>query len=200
MDKVKLKVFGITYSQIQNGAYALVLSEEDGPFRIPIVVGTAEAQSIAIKLEGIIPQRPMTHDLFVSFSHAFGVSLDEVFIYKFKDGVFYSELKFSSADRQISIDARTSDAISLALRTDAPIYTTQEIIDTTGFIFDEQKSNKGLKEGNGNNHKPEIRLDQYAVSELEKMMQKCAENEDYERAAEIKAIINNKQGNKNKSN
>lgn len=199
MERVRLKVFGITYSQVQNGAYALVLSEVGGPYRIPIVVGTAEAQSIAVKLENIIPQRPMTHDLFVSFSHAFGVSLDEIFIYKFKDGVFYSELHFSDNERQISIDARTSDAIALSLRTNAPIYTTPEILKLAGFIFEDKEDNKDEKPDEVE-EKIKPRLDQYAIPELEKMMQKYAEKEEYERAAEIKAVINQKLGDKNKSN
>lgn len=198
MERVKLKVFGITYSQVQDGAYALVLSEVDGPYRIPVVVGTAEAQSIAVKLEGIKPQRPMTHDLFVSLSHAFGVKLDEVFIYKFKDGIFYSEMKFSNDDRQISVDARTSDAIAIAMRTNTPIYTTPEIVSATGFLMENQP--KTAKDNEETPSEKEVRLEQYAVSELEKMMQRCVEREEYERAAEIKSVISAKKGEGNHSN
>ena len=196
MERIRLKIFGITYSQVQNGAYALLLSQVKGPYRIPIVVGTAEAQSIAVKLENITPQRPMTHDLFVSFCHAFGVELLEVFIYKFKDGVFYSELKFKGDNQEISIDARTSDAIALALRTNAPIFSTKEIVEMTGFIFDEgSEIGKMIEDDN-----TEIRLDKFAVSELEKMMQSHVEAEEYEKAAEIKAIIKSKLDDKNCSN
>ena len=133
-NRIKLKVLGITYSQIQNGAYALVLAEEEGPHRIPIIIGTAEAQAIAIRLEHLVPPRPMTHDLFVSFAHAFGIRLVEVFIYKFEDGVFSSELLFDDGERQIRVDSRTSDAIAIALRSQAPVYTTPEIVEEAGII------------------------------------------------------------------
>ena len=124
-NRVRLKVMGLSYSQIQTGAYALILAQVGGPIRIPVVIGAAEAQSIALKMESITPPRPMTHDLFVSFAHAFGVKLTEVFIYKFEDGIFSSELTFSDGERTISIDSRTSDAIAIAMRTGAPIYTTK---------------------------------------------------------------------------
>lgn len=138
MDKrIRLYVLGLSFSQLQSGAYALVLAEENGPRRIPVVIGAAEAQSIAICLEGIRTPRPLTHDLFVSFAHAFGVSLTEVYIYRFEDGIFSSELTFSDGERTIRIDARTSDAISIAMRTRAPIYTTEDIVQRTGFIIDE---------------------------------------------------------------
>lgn len=135
--RIQLNVIGISYSQIQSGAYALILGEVDGPYRIPIVIGGAEAQSIAIRLEKIIPPRPMTHDLFVSFAHAFGVKLDNIFIYKFEDGIFYSELTFTDGERTVVLDGRTSDAIGIALRAKAPIFTTQEILEDTGFIMEE---------------------------------------------------------------
>jgi bifunctional DNase/RNase len=134
--RVELKVLGITYSQVQKGAYALLLSQVDGPYRIPVVVGVAEAQSIAMKLENIIPPRPMSHDLMVSLFHAFGISLEQVFIYKFHDGTFLSELTLKGKDAEITLDSRTSDAIALAVRTDARIFTTQEILQETGFIVD----------------------------------------------------------------
>ena len=114
--KNKIKVQGLANSQIQSGAYALILAEENGPRRIPIIVGTAEAQSIAIALEHIVPPRPLTHDLFATFAQAFNVILKEVYIYKFEDGVFYSELEFSDGERSIKLDSRTSDAIAIALR------------------------------------------------------------------------------------
>lgn len=188
MERVKLNVFGITYNQVQAGAYALVLSEEGGKYRIPVVVGVAEAQSIAIKLENMIPPRPLSHDLIVSMSHAFGIALDEVFIYKFENGVFLSELRFSNEDRHVNIDSRTSDAIALALRTGAPIYTTREILEQTGFISDKQDDTIKL-----DSQPKEVNLKNYAIEELEKMIAKCVEREEYERAAEIKKIIIEKQ-------
>ena len=136
-EKIRLKVLGISYSQIQSGAYALILAQADGPYRIPVVIGASEAQSIAIRMEGIIPPRPMTHDLFVSFAHAFGVKLKEVFIYKFEDGIFSSELTFTDGEREVVLDSRTSDAIAIAMRTKSPIFTTRSILDETGFIMEE---------------------------------------------------------------
>jgi bifunctional DNase/RNase len=133
--RIKLKVLGLTYSQVQKGAYALVLAEENGPRRIPVVIGVSEAQSIAISLEGIVPPRPITHDLFVSFSHGFGIRLKEVCIYKFENGVFSSEMLFDDGTREIRIDARTSDAIAIALRTRSDIYVMQNIIDEAGFVI-----------------------------------------------------------------
>lgn len=115
-------------SRIHSGAYALVLAEVDGYRRIPVVVGTPEAQSIAIALEHIVAPRPLTHDLFVTFCQAFGVVLREVYIYKYMDGVFYSELRMESEGQEVRLDSRTSDAIALALRLDCPIYTSEEIM------------------------------------------------------------------------
>lgn len=193
-DKVRLKVLGITYSQVQQGAYALVLEQVGGPYRIPVVVGVSEAQSIAVRLENIVPPRPMPHDIMVSMSHGFGISLDEVFIYKFDDGVFLSELRFSNDDRSIAIDSRTSDAIALSLRTGAPIYTTREILEQTGFIIPDEEIKKDEK--TGEEEPAEIRLDKLAVVELEKMLAGCVKREEYERAAEIKAVIDRKRANK----
>ena len=193
-DKVRLKVLGITYSQVQQGAYALVLEQVGGPYRIPVVVGVSEAQSIAVRLENIVPPRPMPHDIMVSMSHGFGISLDEVFIYKFDDGVFLSELRFSNDDRSIAIDSRTSDAIALSLRTGAPIYTTREILEQTGFIIPDEEIKKDEK--TGEEEPAEISLDKLAVVELEKMLAGCVEREEYERAAEIKAVIDRKRANK----
>jgi Uncharacterized conserved protein len=134
--KIKLKVQGLTNSQIQSGAYALVLAEE-GLRRIPIIVGTFEAQSIAIALEGINPARPLTHDLFIAFTKATKYIMKEVFIHKFEDGVFYSEIVLSTGESTISIDSRTSDAIAIALRTNCSIYTTEQIMRKCGIVLDE---------------------------------------------------------------
>lgn len=135
--KVKLRVQGLTNSQIQSGAYALILAEDEGLRRIPIIVGTSEAQSIAIALEHITPPRPLTHDLFVSFSQVFGIYLQEVFIYKFEDGVFYSMLIFDNGDRTVQIDSRTSDAIAIALRMKCAIYTTERIVRECGVVLED---------------------------------------------------------------
>ena len=140
--RIKLRVQGLTNSQIQSGAYALILAEEDGARRIPIIVGTSEAQSIAIALERITPPRPLTHDLFATFAQAFGVRLCEVFIYKFEDGVFYSELLFEDGIKQIRLDSRTSDAIAIALRVKCDIYTTPEIVRECGVVLEDATEEK----------------------------------------------------------
>ncbi len=120
--------------------YALILAEEEGARRIPIIVGTSEAQSIAIALEHITPPRPLTHDLFVTFAQAFGIQLREVFIYKFEDGVFYSELLFDDGITQVRLDSRTSDAIAIALRVKCDIYTTDQIVAECGVVLEDASS------------------------------------------------------------
>ena len=137
-NRISLVVLGVTSNHIQSGAYVLVLAEENGPRRIPIVIGQAEAQSIAIAFEGIRPPRPITHDLFVTFAHAFGVRLRQVLIYRFDDGIFYSQLTFADPDgREVVVDSRTSDAIAIAIRTGSPIVTTEKIMRATGFVIDD---------------------------------------------------------------
>ena len=181
-DRVRLRVLGISYSQIQAGAYALILAQTDGPYRIPVVVGSAEAQSIAIKMEGIIPPRPMTHDLFTSLTMAFGIELKDVFIHKFEDGIFSSELTFeNAAGEEVVLDARTSDAIAIAMRTHAPIFTTPQILEETGFILEIQDENSSESD--------EDSLENKSVEELQEIMQQHINNEEYEDAAAIKAII-----------
>lgn len=196
-DKVKLRVLGISYSQIQTGAYALVLAQVDGPYRIPIIIGASEAQSIAIRLEGIIPPRPMTHDLFVSFAHAFGVKLQEVFIYKFEDGIFSSEITFTDQDRTIVLDARTSDAIAIAIRTKAAIYTTKEILDETGFILEESPEEDdddttGRILNTEDDTPDEPKLENYAIEELERTLEKLISQENYEEAAKVSDVLKRK--------
>ncbi|MDH6305126.1 bifunctional DNase/RNase [Parabacteroides sp. PF5-5] len=135
--RVKLRVQGLTNSQIQSGAYALILAEEAGQRRIPIIVGTAEAQSIAIALEHITPPRPLTHDLFSAFFKSFSIRLQEVFIYKFEEGVFYSELLFNDGIHQVKLDSRTSDAIAIALRVQCNIYTTEAIMQECSVMLED---------------------------------------------------------------
>ena len=192
-NKVKLKVVGISYSQIRSGAYALILAEEDGLYHIPIVIGASEAQSIAIKMEHINMPRPMTHDLIVSISNAFGIVLKEVFIYKFEDGIFSSELTFDDGERQIIIDSRTSDAIAIAMRTNTPIYTTQEIINETGFLLDVSNDNSYTleKDVEKSGHQ-KLNLENLAIEELEKILNQHIELEEYEEAAKISELIKRK--------
>lgn len=197
-NRVRLKVMGLSYSQIQTGAYALILAQVGGPIRIPVVIGAAEAQSIALKMESITPPRPMTHDLFVSFAHAFGVKLTEVFIYKFEDGIFSSELTFSDGERTISIDSRTSDAIAIAMRTGAPIYTTQAILSETGFEMEitEEAPDDGASSADeaDDDNRSEPKLENYTIEELEKTLARLIDREEYEEAARVSEILKRKRG------
>lgn len=192
-DRIKLNVMGLSYNQLQSGAFALLLAQEDGPYRIPVVIGAAEAQSIAIRLEGITPPRPLTHDLFMSFAQAFGVRLREVFIYRFEDGIFSSELTFSDGERQIVLDARTSDAIAIAMRCKAPIWTTRAILEETGFIIEDEPSDAGEgPEAATTDISAEPAPERLAVEELEKMLARLIDDENYEEAARISEIIKSK--------
>ncbi len=183
--RIKLTVLGLTYSQVRKHTYALVLAEEDGPRRIPIAIGEAEAQSIAIRLEGITPPRPITHDLFVSFAQGFGIRLKEVYIYKFEHGIFFAEMIFDDGEREIRIDARTSDAIAIALRTRSNIYTTPEVIEQTSFIYEEENNlsdEKTLIE--------ERTLADYTREELTEKLERAIATEAYEQAALIQTELN----------
>lgn len=196
-NRVRLNVMGLSYSQIQSGAYALILAQAGGPYRIPVVIGASEAQSIALKMEGIIPPRPMTHDIFVSFAHDFGVKLKEVFIYKFEDGIFSSEMKFSDGDRTVAIDSRTSDAIAIAMRTGAPIYTTFSILEETGFemeIKEDDENPTDDKNSDETTLSDEPKLENYAIEELEKTLTRLIEREEYEEASRVAAILKHKRG------
>lgn len=201
-----LHVLGLSYSQLQSGAYALILAEDDGPRRIPVIIGAAEAQSIAISLEGIRTPRPLTHDLFVSFAHAFGVKLQDVNIYRFEDGVFSSELTFSDDEgRTVTLDARTSDAIALALRTHTPIFTTPEILGQAGFIIDDERleRNGGDSDDDGdgtyadrNDYHAEPRPENFSIEELERTLERLIDNEEYEEAERISHILDRKRKDK----
>ena len=201
-NRVKLIVLGLSYNQLQSGAFALLLAEENGPYRIPVVIGPAEAQSIAIRMEGVTPPRPLTHDLFMSFTQAFGIRLREVFIYKFEDGVFSAELTFDDGERQVVLDARTSDEIAIAMRCKAPIWTTREIVDRTGFIIEGDPTAPGAR-SDDSSETPVIMVEEldsepdperFAVEELEKMLTRLINEEKYEEAARISEIIKRKKG------
>lgn len=187
MGKIKLKVLGLSYSQTQTGAYALVLAEEDGERRIPIIIGGFEAQAIAIELEALKPPRPLTHDLFVNFAMAFKIEILEVTIHRLEEGIFYSELLCDNGGTRIKIDARTSDAVALAIRFGSPIYTTSEILDKAGIILpveDRIRTEKGEK-----SLKPEKHSDRYesaTIEELNTMLDAAISKENYEEASDIR--------------
>lgn len=164
-------------------------------------------------MEGIIPPRPLTHDLFVSFAHAFGVKLVEVFIYKFEDGIFYSELTFSDGSRTVQLDARTSDAIAIAMRTHTPIYTTPEVVSETGFIINDRDLADNDTDVNeqdadavadvdipGADYFAEPRLENYAIEELERTLRQLTEDENYEEAARVNEILQRKRAERDRDN
>lgn len=196
MSKIKLNVLGISYSQTQTGAYALVLTEEHGERRIPIIIGGFEAQAIAIQLEGLKPPRPLTHDLFLNFSMSFGITLTEVNIHRLEEGVFYSKLICNSGGKDITIDARTSDAIALALRFKCPIYTTEEILQKSGIVIEIHEKGKPAKSGplDIEKKKPPVSSggDKYKkldINVLEELLEEAVKNEEYEKASMIRDEI-----------
>jgi uncharacterized protein len=187
MLKVKLNVLGLSVSQTQTGAYALVLAEEKGDRRIPIIIGPVEAQAIAIQLEGLRPPRPLTHDLFKNVAVAFQIDLIEVLIYKLEEGIFFSELICEQNGSRVAIDSRTSDAVALALRFQCPIYTSEEILRKAGIVIemaDQAESIQNEEEGTD-----ETGYSYYSVGELEALLKKAVENENYEQASEIRDEI-----------
>ena len=202
MGKIKLNVLGISYSQTQSGAYALVLSEEDGNRRIPIIVGGFEAQAIAIELEGLAPPRPLTHDLFKDFAQSYGIRILEVNIHKLEDGVFFASILCDNGDAKITLDARTSDAIALALRFKCPIYTTDEIVEKAGIVLDFEKGSDLESPPLTDDEKVEAPrekvkkrsilpdLSESTMDELRAMLADAVSKEDYEGASEIRDEIN----------
>jgi uncharacterized protein len=207
MSKIKLNVLGISYSQTQTGAYALVLTEENGERRIPIIIGGFEAQAIAIQLEGLKPPRPLTHDLFLNFATSFGINLLEVNIYRLEEGVFYSQLICNNGKNNISIDARTSDAIALALRFKCPIYTTEEILQKSGIVIDiesEEKIPPQKSSSDEPSDKPEADVSSMSsyefedldIEALEVLLDEAIKKEEYEKASIIRDEIKKRKKNK----
>ena len=204
MGLVKLTIKGISYSQTQNGAYALILNETDGERKLPIVIGAFEAQSIAIALEKEIkPPRPLTHDLFKSFAERFDIIVKQVIIHKLVDGIFFSSIICERDKIEEIIDARTSDAIALALRFNAPIFTYKNILDKAGIYLkispssDQESSEDQSKEvehvesevPKQSSDIPNDNFKKFTMEELNDLLSKAVINEDYERAAKIRDEI-----------
>ncbi|MFT0716815.1 bifunctional nuclease domain-containing protein [Flagellimonas lutimaris] len=205
MSLVRLKIKGISYSQTQNGAYALILNEEEGDRKLPIVIGAFEAQSIAIALEKEIkPPRPLTHDLFKNFADRFKIVVKQVIIHKLVDGVFYSSLICERGEEEEIIDARTSDAIALALRFNAPIFTYKTILDKAGIFLKFSSKEKSeddddsimvdeiLQEGEAVEIESGSDTHGYremSLQELHKELDKAVASEDYEKAAKLRDEI-----------
>jgi len=195
MQKIRLNILGLSVSQTQSGAYALVLAEEEGERRIPIIIGPVEAQAIAIQLEGLKPPRPLTHDLIKNMALAFDIALLEVTIYKLEEGIFYSELLCEMNGKEIRIDSRTSDAVALALRFRCPIYTSEEILQKAGIVLESDDENSPVRsmidedelEATGSSYA------QYSTNDLQELLNEAIEDEDYEKASIIRDELNKRE-------
>mgnify|MGYP003951760793 CR=1 FL=1 len=193
MEKIKLEIAGLSYSQTQSGAYALVLSESVGKRRLPIIIGGFEAQAIAIELEKMTPSRPLTHDLFKNFAELFKINLMEVIIYNLVEGIFFAKLICEHEGKEVEIDSRTSDAIALAVRFECPIFTYENVLSSAGIILDDEDL-----EDEDDESFPEINIDEGTKNPIERMtlkelngkLKEAIKNEDYETASRIRDEIN----------
>ncbi|MBE9492700.1 MAG: bifunctional nuclease family protein [Bacteroidetes bacterium] len=195
MDKIKLEIIGMSYSQSQSGAYALILGETYGKRRLPIIIGGFEAQAIAVELEKMKPSRPLTHDLFKNFSDHYNIIIKEVIIDKFLEGVFFAKLICMQDGKENEIDARTSDAVALAIRFKCPIYTYEKIMAEAGIIMDEKSSSETEKQEQYKEKSKNEFVD-YTIEELNELLQKAIEKEEYEKASRLRDEINDRQKNK----
>ena len=200
MKKIKLEIIGLSYSQTQSGAYALVLGEDKGKRRLPIIIGAFEAQAIAIELENMTPTRPLTHDLFKSLAQSFEIEVEEVIIFNLLEGVFYAKLVCNNGSKKMEIDARTSDAIAVAVRFGCPIYTYEFILSTAGIVLED---NAGIETIEEHIEKPvqtstklsDSELSAASTDELKEMMKKAIDEEAYERAGRIRDELNKRKSN-----
>jgi len=189
MQKIELKIVGLSYSHSQSSAYALILGEVNGNRRLPIIVGGLEAQAIAIEVEKLKPARPLTHDLFKTFAETFDIEIQEVIINKFHEGIFYSILVCKKNDNIIEIDSRTSDAVAIALRFDSPIFTYESIMSVGGIILDPDND---LTEQFEEATVEDNEFFGMGIHELDTLLLKAIEKEDYERASLIRDEIKKK--------
>lgn len=193
MEKVKLEILGLSPSQSQTGSFALVLSEEAGNRRLPIIIGMFEAQAIAIEMERITPNRPMTHDLFKSFARAFDFTVEEILISDLREGIFFAKVVCTDGIRQKSIDARPSDAIAIGLRFQVPIYTTNQILADAGITSQEASTADEPEELVQSSSRPQKTykesLKDFSLDELNKMLTQALSDEEYEKAAKIRDEI-----------
>ena len=193
-DRHRLILVGITYNQIESGLYAMILQEENGNRRIPIIIGSAEAQSIECKLQEIVTPRTLTHDLFVSLLSALGGELREVFIRRMDNGVFAADIVIFDGESEIRIDSRSSDAIAIAVRVGAPIYTSSSVLEETGFEQPSytQEANEDEKEGPKESFESQI-LSSMSEEHLRDLLLKMVEKENYESAKKIKDELDRRQ-------
>jgi bifunctional DNase/RNase len=204
MKKIKLDIVGLSYSQTQSGAYALILNEAKGKRRLPIIIGGFEAQAIAIEMENMKPSRPLTHDLFKNFAETFEIQLKEVIVYNLVEGIFYAKLICARDNNEVEIDARTSDAIALAVRFNCPIFTYEFILNSAGIIMDEDIAKEKEKEGavteakatkepatkEKEKEKDDEDYKKKSLEDLKELLQKVLDREDYEKATKIRDEIN----------
>lgn len=192
MNKVNLEIIGLTYSESSTGAYVLVLGDKNSRRRLPIVIGSAEAESIAVGIEKHKNGRPHTHDLFLRFAHEFGVQIMEVVINRFRDGVYYAMLVCKQGDDLTMVDARPSDAIAIAVRVGCEIYAYENVMEEAGIIMDDmdEPTEDGAKDDNNINkvqNEPDLEL--LTLNELEDLLQMAIDDEDYQKAAQIRDEI-----------
>lgn len=194
MERYRLELVGITYNQIESGVYAVILRQAGGNRRIPIIIGYPEAQAIECKLQEVVTPRPLTHDMMMNFMEEFGIRLKEIEIHRLPSGVFAADMIFTDGTNIHTVDSRSSDAIALAIRAGAPIYTSAEVLEEAGFDPDEQGNHSDNPSSNQNASSSEqtqtIAPSQKTIEELKALMQQAAENENYEEAARLKAEIN----------
>ncbi|MGM0581326.1 MAG: bifunctional nuclease domain-containing protein [Bacteroidota bacterium] len=204
MDKIKLEILGLSSSQSQSGSFALVLGETPGSRRLPIIIGMFEAQAIAIEIEKIVPNRPMTHDLFKSFAHSFNYAVKEIVISDLKEGVFFAKIVCDNGMETVEIDSRPSDAIAIGIRFDAPIYTYEKIMSEAGIVLSDEKENEDISElkkpvekssSPGSSSTPTSKSDfdklkNMPMDKLNELLEKMIQSEDYEKAAKIRDEIN----------
>jgi bifunctional DNase/RNase len=202
VQKIQLEILGLSSSQSQTGSFALVLGEESGNRRLPIIIGMFEAQAIAIEIEKIIPTRPMTHDLFRSFADSFGVQVEEILISDLKEGVFISKIVCNDGLKRVEIDSRPSDAIAIGLRFGVKIYTYENILSEAGIVLSDLEEEEGSGEAEDEKQKKDKPgkegIKDFSTEELNVMLEEALGEEDYERAAKIRDEINQRdQINKN---
>jgi bifunctional DNase/RNase len=207
MDKIELEIIGLSYSQTQTGAYALVLGEKAGAKRrLPIIIGGFEAQAIAIELESMTPSRPLTHDLFKSFADLYAINVKEIVIYNLVEGIFYAQLISEKDGKIVEVDTRTSDAIALAVRFKCPIYTHEFILASAGIILEEGQEiednlNKELEsieeelETSKTDDLKKVGYQDLTVEELNKRLQNAIDSENYEEASKIKGELDKRNAN-----
>ena len=193
MNKVSLEIIGMTYSESTTGAYVLILGDKNSNRRLPVVIGGNEAQSIALGLERQKSARPLTHDLFLKFADTFHIKILEVVINRFRDGVYYAMLVCQQGNELVMIDARPSDAIALAVRLNCDIYAYESVMEEAGIVMEDTEKETNLQNTEDtsiNKVPPTTSLDLISLDELEDMLQEAIDDEDYQKAAQIRDEIN----------